>query len=495
MTGRWRVLGGPWFLGAVALLAVNDHIWKQDHPGLLTGKLSDFAGVAVVAAIAAALVGRRPGLVATALGFAALKMVPGVAELAAPVLGGVTRRDPTDLFGLLALVPVWFAVGAQPPEDRVSRIGARTVRGRTTHSVSVGGSAAGLATSPLRTVGEARWRRVAGAALPIIGACTALVATTATSCSPDPAVTRVIADGSTFYAYVGSGFGSDSWARSDDAGQSWRASPAPPGVDPDAPAGIPTTSTSTTSTSTTVLSDGSSSTTTTDPGPNPRDPYDDVAIGPLRDCNRTECFRLVDGRTIQRAPLGSDDWQDEFRLTSEEAADIDTGCSGGQKGVLGSVAATDGPGGAAASLGAGGVVVRDGDGTWSRRAVLDADADQVSLAQAPAFWVVLSSVPLGMAVAWLIGRRGSALRIIGTVAVPFAMVVLVGGSLVVVAVLAQDDLRFERSQIISAGVALIIGIGLSALSRSSAPPPRELPPGWSQPPRPNPPARPSPPVR
>lgn len=37
------------FLLALVLLLVNDHLLKQAYPGLVTGKLSDFAGIAVLA--------------------------------------------------------------------------------------------------------------------------------------------------------------------------------------------------------------------------------------------------------------------------------------------------------------------------------------------------------------------------------------------------------------------------------------------------------------
>ena len=47
MADRWRWLGRPFFLLAIALLALNDHVLKQRYPGWWTGKLSDFAGVVV----------------------------------------------------------------------------------------------------------------------------------------------------------------------------------------------------------------------------------------------------------------------------------------------------------------------------------------------------------------------------------------------------------------------------------------------------------------
>ena len=95
----------PLFLAGVAVLAVNDHVLKDRFPGWWTGKLSDVAGVAVAAVVAAVVVGPAGGVAFAALGFAALKSVPGVAEAMAPALGGVTARDRSDLLALAVLVP------------------------------------------------------------------------------------------------------------------------------------------------------------------------------------------------------------------------------------------------------------------------------------------------------------------------------------------------------------------------------------------------------
>ncbi len=106
------VLLHPYLVIALAILVANDHWWKSRWPGPVTGKLSDFAGPVVVAFAIAAVTGRRRlAVTVTALGFTALKLSPTVAALAAPVLGGVTRTDPTDLVGLVALVPAWFLLG------------------------------------------------------------------------------------------------------------------------------------------------------------------------------------------------------------------------------------------------------------------------------------------------------------------------------------------------------------------------------------------------
>ncbi len=100
------------FVGSVLALAVNDHVLKPAWPGLVTGKLSDVAGVVMVAILATAIVGRRTlGVGITAIGFVALKTITAVAVAAAPVLGGTTRTDPTDLFALVVLIPLWSRLG------------------------------------------------------------------------------------------------------------------------------------------------------------------------------------------------------------------------------------------------------------------------------------------------------------------------------------------------------------------------------------------------
>jgi hypothetical protein len=96
---------------AIATLIINDQWAKHHWPGLVTGKLSDVAGVAMLTVLAVA-VGMRPrtaGLI-VAVAFTALKTIPGAAEAAAPVLGGITRRDSTNLAALAALIPlgVWL---------------------------------------------------------------------------------------------------------------------------------------------------------------------------------------------------------------------------------------------------------------------------------------------------------------------------------------------------------------------------------------------------
>jgi hypothetical protein len=104
---RWRLLTHPVFTGSVALLAVNDHVLKARWRGLITGKLSDIAGVIMIAIAFTAITSRATlSIRFTAVAFTLLKTWPPVAAWAAPLLGGVTRTDPTDLIALFALIPL-----------------------------------------------------------------------------------------------------------------------------------------------------------------------------------------------------------------------------------------------------------------------------------------------------------------------------------------------------------------------------------------------------
>ena len=121
---RTQRLIHPAVVGSVALLALNDHVLKTRWPSLVTGKLSDLAGLFAVAVAAAVIAGpsdRRRSAAALAtvgVAFAGLKLVPAVAALAAPVLGGTTVSDPTDLVALAVLPAAHRLVRSQrtPPE-------------------------------------------------------------------------------------------------------------------------------------------------------------------------------------------------------------------------------------------------------------------------------------------------------------------------------------------------------------------------------------------
>jgi len=140
----------PVAVAAVLLLIANDHFLKQAYPGLITGKLSDFAGIAffpllVVGAyeVAASKLNRWHGpawpplvvaIAATGVAFAVVKATPDGAALfswmvgwsqwvvasltsflitaPAPVMRPVTAvMDPTDLVALIALLAA-LAIGS-----------------------------------------------------------------------------------------------------------------------------------------------------------------------------------------------------------------------------------------------------------------------------------------------------------------------------------------------------------------------------------------------
>ena len=115
---RW--LGSPVTAGALAVLALNDHLLKQAWPGPVTGKLSDVAGLVFFPLLVRAITRLPIGacVAITGLGFAAVKLWAPATAACAQVLGWlqlgsepvVLVRDPTDLLALPALaVAVWIA--------------------------------------------------------------------------------------------------------------------------------------------------------------------------------------------------------------------------------------------------------------------------------------------------------------------------------------------------------------------------------------------------
>ncbi|MGH3735124.1 MAG: hypothetical protein ACRDT6_05825 [Micromonosporaceae bacterium] len=138
---RW--VGHPVTMLATVVLLVNDHLLKALWPGLVTGKLSDLAGLVVAPAVLAvglALVAPRVpvgvlawvSLVGTGVGFAAVKLTHVGAEFASAawsVVAGPSYvlADPTDLVALPALGLAWWAWRrvadtAPLPEDLVTRV-------------------------------------------------------------------------------------------------------------------------------------------------------------------------------------------------------------------------------------------------------------------------------------------------------------------------------------------------------------------------------------
>ncbi|MEZ4431089.1 MAG: hypothetical protein R3F65_01665 [bacterium] len=125
-----RALAHPLWWVALALLALNDHLFKGQGvlPAALTGKLSDFAGLLVAPALLAALLGveRRRGWIAAhlavGLGFSAINLSPTIARaveaatLPTPFPWWITV-DPTDLVALpmLALSAILLGRHAARP--------------------------------------------------------------------------------------------------------------------------------------------------------------------------------------------------------------------------------------------------------------------------------------------------------------------------------------------------------------------------------------------
>jgi hypothetical protein len=111
----------PLAIGAVAVLVVNDHLLKAAYPGLVTGKLSDVAGLVFfplllvgLAEVVLAAAGRwtapsqaalRAAVVLTACLFAAAKATAAGA-LAAGIALGILRWAPGALAAVLAGSPV-----------------------------------------------------------------------------------------------------------------------------------------------------------------------------------------------------------------------------------------------------------------------------------------------------------------------------------------------------------------------------------------------------
>ncbi|WP_437307619.1 hypothetical protein [Sorangium sp. So ce388] len=120
----YRTLLHPLWLGALALLVLNDHALKGSGllPGWLTGKLSDFAGLLVAPAVLAALLrisSRRAFLGAhlvTGAVFSAIKLAPEAARAVeglmalTPIPWRITV-DPTDLIALPALLVSYRVLG------------------------------------------------------------------------------------------------------------------------------------------------------------------------------------------------------------------------------------------------------------------------------------------------------------------------------------------------------------------------------------------------
>ena len=166
------VLLHPAWLGGLALLAVNDHLLKGSGllPGMITGKLSDFAGLFVAPALFAFVIRANhrsawlAGHFAVGLVFAALQLSPGFAALWSSVfasvgLGWTTTMDPTDLVALAALVGSYrfwtpLAMAGAQAQARLATSLARPWRRAAVLTSAAGGLSVSVATSPPPEIGE-----------------------------------------------------------------------------------------------------------------------------------------------------------------------------------------------------------------------------------------------------------------------------------------------------------------------------------------------------
>lgn len=124
-TSALRWIAHPVTVAAAVVLFVNDHALKQAWPGLVTGKLSDVAGMVMFPALLGALAGlvrvplrvsRWAAPVVTVIGFAWVKATVAGAAAASAVWSGVILRDPTDLVALPGVVLSWWVAGRVSPE-------------------------------------------------------------------------------------------------------------------------------------------------------------------------------------------------------------------------------------------------------------------------------------------------------------------------------------------------------------------------------------------
>lgn len=120
-------LSHPVSIGALVILLLNDHWWRQVAPSWLTGKIGDFTWLIfapfLLATILAWLIPPRlkhqeeiigrGSIVVVGLVFAFAKAIPAFHSLTIQVLetltgwGNVLRMDPTDLLALPALIIAW----------------------------------------------------------------------------------------------------------------------------------------------------------------------------------------------------------------------------------------------------------------------------------------------------------------------------------------------------------------------------------------------------
>lgn len=153
---RTPALAHPLWLLSLALLVLNDHLFKHEPllAGTLTGKLSDFAGLVVAPPLLAALVRARSAraqalcLALVGAGFAAIKVSSPCARALEGVLGaiGIPSRIWVDATDLVALPSLLLAQRIMQRGEPLTRWASR--------SALVTGLLACLATSTSRDFGH-----------------------------------------------------------------------------------------------------------------------------------------------------------------------------------------------------------------------------------------------------------------------------------------------------------------------------------------------------
>lgn len=123
----------PRWLAAVAVLAINDHIIKNASPGVVSGKLSDLAGMVVAPTLLACVlaVRSRGGLLACHVAVGAVFACLKISATAAGWWPWRVVVDPTDLIAVPVLVLAWrwLLPVMQRPLTATARAGLATVAG------------------------------------------------------------------------------------------------------------------------------------------------------------------------------------------------------------------------------------------------------------------------------------------------------------------------------------------------------------------------------
>ena len=132
MRDRLPRLLHPAFLAALSVLAANDHVLKTAAPGVVTGKLSDIAGLVVLPVLLSVLLARTVRgawavHVAVGAAFAAAQWVPSDAVVGWGAQIGVVlvhTPDPTDLLAL-AVLPLGVHLATTERTRIAPRVGRR----------------------------------------------------------------------------------------------------------------------------------------------------------------------------------------------------------------------------------------------------------------------------------------------------------------------------------------------------------------------------------